>query len=262
MHSTPLILSEVAARTCYDSFDKSEEAPVRDFKRNACEFSSDIEESALLHELVNVFHHGSIAEHINFTFSIEGMSRGVLQEFARTRIAGLSVKSTRYTGSTVLNVFNACKLNSEYFEAMLPDELFTVRGSALKLEKHSLFDKLHLQFSELGEEEWLKLTTTSTQREVLKTWEDAPEWVEAAVFNNLQATKQKRNAYDPFKWTVTDMWACDLVWTINARSLKNFLKLRDSGAAWFMIQVLAQEVKRSIPVKYHNILWKTNQKEK
>lgn len=36
-------------------------------------------------------------KHINYTFYIENISRALLQELARHRIASLSVKSTRYT---------------------------------------------------------------------------------------------------------------------------------------------------------------------
>ena len=41
--------------------------------------------------------HGSILEHINLTYSIEGLSRACLQELARHRLISLSVESTRYT---------------------------------------------------------------------------------------------------------------------------------------------------------------------
>ena len=41
--------------------------------------------------------HGSVLEHINLTYSIEGLSRACLQELARHRIISLSVESTRHT---------------------------------------------------------------------------------------------------------------------------------------------------------------------
>ena len=41
--------------------------------------------------------HGSVLEHINLTYSIEGLSRACLQEFARHRLISLSVESTRHT---------------------------------------------------------------------------------------------------------------------------------------------------------------------
>ena len=41
--------------------------------------------------------HESVLEHIVFTFDISNISRALLQEFARHRIASLTVKSSRYT---------------------------------------------------------------------------------------------------------------------------------------------------------------------
>ena len=39
-----------------------------------------------------------------------------------------------------------------------------------------------------------------------------------------------------------------MVVTFNIRSLKNYFDLRDSGAAWFQIQWLAEEMKKVTPV--------------
>jgi thymidylate synthase (FAD) len=41
--------------------------------------------------------HGSVLEHVNYTWDIDGISRACLQELARHRHQSLSVKSTRYT---------------------------------------------------------------------------------------------------------------------------------------------------------------------
>lgn len=41
---------------------------------------------------------------------------------------------------------------------------------------------------------------------------------------------------------------------MNLRSLKNYLKLRDSGAAYFQIRWLAQAVKEATPNKYLELL--------
>jgi len=41
--------------------------------------------------------HSSVLEHIVMSFNIDGISRALLQELVRTRIASYTVKSTRYT---------------------------------------------------------------------------------------------------------------------------------------------------------------------
>ena len=43
------------------------------------------------------FKHSSTIEHLVYTFDISGVSRALLQELSRHRIASYSVKSTRYT---------------------------------------------------------------------------------------------------------------------------------------------------------------------
>ena len=45
-----------------------------------------------------------------------------------------------------------------------------------------------------------------------------------------------------------------MVVTFNIRSLKNYFDLRDSGAAWFQIQWLAEEMKKVTPKKYLKLI--------
>ncbi|MDD2399945.1 MAG: FAD-dependent thymidylate synthase, partial [Sulfurovum sp.] len=83
MHHTPLEVCAHAIRTCWQSFDKSDEGGEKD--------------KALIDRVGNKFKHASTLEHLVYTFYIEGISRALLQELARHRMASLSVKSTRYT---------------------------------------------------------------------------------------------------------------------------------------------------------------------
>ena len=54
------------------------------------------DEEKLLRNIIKL-NHGTILEHIYFTYSIKGLSRACLQELARHRHITLSVESTRYT---------------------------------------------------------------------------------------------------------------------------------------------------------------------
>ena len=45
-----------------------------------------------------------------------------------------------------------------------------------------------------------------------------------------------------------------MVITFNIRSLKNYFDLRDSGAAWFQIQWLAQKMKEVTSMKYLKLI--------
>ena len=88
-----------------------------------------------------------------------------------------------------------------------------------------------------------------TMREKVENRGDAQ-----ALFEKLQEGKKKRNVGDKFKHIVSDNWKVDMVATFNIRSLKNYFDLRDSGAAWFQIQWLAQAMKEVTPVKYLKLI--------
>jgi thymidylate synthase (FAD) len=74
------------------------------------------------------------------------------------------------------------------------------------------------------------------------------------LFEAFQMGKKKRNVGDGFKHIVSDNWKVDMVVTFNIRSLKNYFDLRDSGAAWFQIQWLAQAMKEVTPIKYLKLI--------
>lgn len=89
LHFTPIIIAVKAIRTCYNSCDKSDELGEKDIK--------------LLQSIIKNKHLSTI-EHISYNFKISGISRALLQELARHRVASLSVKSTRYTLRELKNV--------------------------------------------------------------------------------------------------------------------------------------------------------------
>ena len=113
MNVSGLGVAEIAARTCYDSFANSENDCIKDFDTVKKAYGEDltespihdIESSDLLSNLAWVHHHHSIIEHGLISYLIEGTSRGVLQEHARHRLQAISVRSTRYTMSSVINAF-------------------------------------------------------------------------------------------------------------------------------------------------------------
>lgn len=89
LHFTPIMIAVNAIRTCYNSCDKSDELGEKDIK--------------LLKSII-ANNHTSTIEHISYNFKISGISRALLQELARHRLASLSVKSTRYTLRELKNV--------------------------------------------------------------------------------------------------------------------------------------------------------------
>ncbi len=254
LRESGLGVAEIAARTCYDSFENSENEAIKNAMRDMdLDAINSIESSDLLSNLAWVHHHHSIIEHATLSYLVQGTSRGVLQEHARHRVQSISVRSTRYTMSGIINAFVASLEAQDQFEffleRLLEFDMFVITDrDYLEIEIRSIFDKLHLQY---------KKDASLIQNAVAKSSLGYLEEFKGdakSLFDALQNGKKKRNVGDGFKHIVTDNWKVDMVITFNIRSLKNYLDLRDSGAAWFQIKWLAQEIKKATPVKYLSLI--------
>jgi len=186
MHHTPLQVCAHAIRTCWQSFDKSDDGGEKD--------------KALIDRVGNKYKHASTLEHLVYTFYIQGVSRALLQELARHRMASLSVKSTRYT----LKELKEC----EPFE--LDD--FEAASKFIVLTGNSDVDSAGI-----------------------------------AALNNLQALLKKGISNDIAKYALVESYKTELTWTINARSLQNFLALRSSKSALWEIRDLAKAIFNELP---------------
>ena len=260
IQSTGIGVAEAAARTCYDSFSNSENEVIQNIEHNLpdapmCDAINSIEDSSLLDDLAWTYFHHSILEHANLSYLVRGTSRGVLQEHARHRIQAISVRSTRYTMSSVINAFIASlqdKDPKEFFiEKLLGlNMLVTTDEEYNRIEIGCMFDKLLLQSKTM--EDFYDTAVAKSSLELLETHKENAE----ALYEALQSGKKKRNVGDAFKHIVTDNWKVDMVVTFNLRSLKNYLTLRNSGAAYFQIRWLAQEMMRVTPQKYLDLIIK------
>ena len=254
LQQSGLGVAEIAARTCYDSFENSENECVKiameDLDTDAV---NNIEDSDLLSNLAWVHHHHSIIEHATLSFLVQGTSRGVLQEHARHRLQAISVRSTRYTMSSVINAFVASLQEEKSFnfflKTLLSLDLFVINDKDyLTIEVRAIYDKLLFQYSR--DENFISNAIAKSSLPFLETHKDNA----SALYNALQCGKKKRNVGDGFKHIVSDNWKVDMVVTFNIRSLKNYFDLRDSGAAWFQIQWLAEEMKKVTPKKYLKLI--------
>ncbi|MHB0994380.1 MAG: FAD-dependent thymidylate synthase [Sulfurovum sp.] len=247
-------VAEIAARTCYDSFENSENACIKEAMNTLdTQAINAIDDSDLLSNLAWVHHHHSIIEHATLSYLIQGTSRGVLQEHARHRLQAISVRSTRYTMSSVINAFVASLQDNDgfgfFFETLLSLNLFVITDREyLSIEIRSIYDKLYFQYQK--DVAFLENAVAKSSLPYIESFkQDAP-----ALFTALQNGKKKRNVGDGFKHIVTDNWKVDMVVTFNIRSLKNYFDLRDSGAAWFQIQWLAEAMKEVTPLKYLKLI--------
>jgi len=254
LQQSGLGVAEIAARTCYDSFENSENDCVKNAMQdlNTHEINN-IDDSDLLVNLAWVHHHHSIIEHATLSYLIQGTSRGVLQEHARHRLQAISVRSTRYTMSSVINAFVASLESQDGFsfflEKVLALNLFIVTDETyLAIEIKTMYDKLMFQYQKDND-----FITNAIAKSSLPLIE-ACRGDSQTLFEAFEMGKKKRNVGDGFKHIVSDNWKVDMVVTFNIRSLKNYFDLRDSGAAWFQIQWLAQAMKEATPLKYLKLI--------
>ncbi len=189
MHHTPLDVCAHAIRTCWQSFDKSDEGGEKD--------------KALIDRVGNKFKHASTLEHLVYTFYISGVSRALLQELARHRMASPSVKSTRYT---LKELKNAEPFDENDYEGA---EKFIV------LTGNNLVDTASIK-----------------------------------ALNNLQYILKEGIGNDLAKFCLPESYKTELTWTINARSLQNFIELRSNKAALWEIQTMARELFSVLPTEH------------
>jgi len=258
LQESGLGVAEIAARTCYDSFENSENEAIKNaMKYLDLEAINTIADSDLLSNLAWVHHHHSIIEHATLSYLIQGTSRGVLQEHARHRLQAISVRSTRYTMSSIINAFVASLEADEMFlfflEKVFDLNLFIITDKEyLIIEIRTIFDKLMFQYER--DQNFIVSAIAKSSLDFLEQNRGNAQ----KLYIALESGKKKRNVGDKFKHIVSDNWKVDMVVTFNLRSLKNYFDLRDSDAAWFQIQWLAQEMKKVTPLKYLKLIDKTH----
>ncbi|MEA2091864.1 MAG: FAD-dependent thymidylate synthase, partial [Campylobacterota bacterium] len=119
-----------------------------------------------------------------------------------------------------------------------------------RIEISAMFDKLEYQQAKV--EDFKEIAIAKSSLPFLQEFKGEAE----GLFCALEAGKKKRNVGDAFKHIITDNVKVDMVVTFNLRSLKNYFTLRDSGAAFFQIRWLAQEMMRVTPSKYLDLIVK------
>jgi len=193
MHHTPLEVCAHAIRTCWQSFDKSDEGGEKD--------------KALIDRVGNKYKHASTLEHLVYTFYIKGVSRALLQELARHRITSLSVKSTRYTLKELKN------------QEPFAEDDYSRASQFIVLTENQFVDTASIK-----------------------------------ALNNLQEILKMGTSNDIAKFCLPESYKTELTWTINARSLQNFIELRSSKSALWEIQILTKSLFQALP-KEHQYLF-------
>ena len=205
-----------AIRTCWQSFDKSDEGGEKD--------------KELIDRVGNKFKHASTLEHLTYTFYISGVSRALLQELARHRMASPSVKSTRYT-------LKELKDESSFTDGMSMVELKTKYTS-----KADVYSDKHM---------------VRASKYLVWTDELGVDFSSIVALENLRIMLIEGVSNDRAKYCLPESYKTELTWTINARSLQNFIYLRSSKSALWEIRDLANKLYDILPEE-HRYLFKNS----
>ncbi len=165
-------------------------------------------------EMLSELGHESPVEHAVFTFGIEGVSRALLAQITRHRIASFSVQSQRY-------------VDKSGFDFVIPPEIAKIPEAMEEYEAAMREDAEH--YAKLKE----ILSKAHYERLIA---EGKPE-AEAKKVAEKAANEDARFVLPN---------ACDtrMIITMNVRSLWNFFKLRCCNRAQWEIRELATEMLR------------------
>lgn len=204
---TPMPQHVVAcgAKLCYSSADIS----------HVQEGLTDEKVDSFLHMLSDLGH-GSVFEHACFTFGIEGVSRSLLAQLTRHRIASYSVKSQRY-------------VREGQFSYVIPPEI-----EALPEAK-----ELYLKAMEDDQRTYDRLTELLKQKHI-------QENLAQGMSEKQAAQKAEKQAIEDARFVLPNACETQLVMTINARSLFNFFSERCCNRAQWEIRALAIEMLRLV----------------
>ena len=164
----------------------------------------------LLTKVGKHYKHESVLEHISFNWLIDGSSRLELQEHIRHRVASATVTSSRYTMKAYAN------------EILSMNNDFMVHGINHKRLK-DFIDKHHCMPDVLKKNQ----STYTSMYDIL---------------HNFAITYHDSGA-DVAKYFLLESLRTSFVWTINLRSMLNFLELRMAKAAHFEIRHIATMMK-------------------
>ncbi|MBQ7032808.1 MAG: FAD-dependent thymidylate synthase [Clostridia bacterium] len=198
-------LVAAAAKLCYSSAGITE---VMD--------KLDAEKTEKFLQMLSSIGHESPIEHVSFTFGIEGVSRSLLAQLTRHRIASYSVKSQRY-------------VTEGAFTFVIPPEI----------EKNEQAKEIYLAAMQRDQEDYDALTEILFNKhfaDMLKNGDD----------EKSAKTKAQKKAIEDARYVLPNACETKLMATFNARSLHNFFAHRLCERAQWEIRAMAEEMLRLV----------------
>lgn len=170
------------------------------------------DKTAAFVDMLSEIGHESPIEHASFTFGIEGVSRSLLAQLTRHRMASYSVQSQRYVAAN-------------QFEYVLPPEIAAIPEAAEEYRRAMEEDQAHYD----------RLTAILKEKHLSDNLADGMPEKEAARAAEKQAIEDAR-------FVLPNACATKIVMTMNARSLHNFFRHRCCNRAQWEIRSLAEEM--------------------
>ncbi len=179
------------------------------------------EKAASFVNMLSEIGHESPIEHASFTFGIEGVSRSLLAQITRHRIASYSVQSQRY-------------VREKAFEYVLPPAIAEI-PEALELYEESM----------KADQEYYERIAALLKEKHTK------DLVESGMAETDAVKKAEKMAIEDARFVLPNACTTKMVVTMNARSLKNFFEHRCCNRAQWEIREIANEmlalVKKAAP---------------
>ncbi len=154
-------------------------------------------------EMLASLGHESPIEHITFTFGIEGVSRALLAQITRHRIASFSVQSQRYVKENI-------------FSFVTPPAIAEDAVALAKYEK--------------------------TMQDIFAAYQDLAATLEQKYIGQMDAKAAEKKAIEDARFVLPNACATKMIMTMNARSLLNFFRLRCCNRAQWEIRELATQM--------------------
>lgn len=160
--------------------------------------------------------HESPIEHVSFTFAVEGVSRALLAQITRHRIASFSVQSQRY-------------VRLDDFQFVIPPEV----------EADPQSKALFLEAMRKQGEEYLTLCASLQAKHTA-------ELLAQGLPEKEAVKKAEKLANEDARFVLPNACETKMMITMNARELKHFFALRCCNRAQWEIRALAEQMYRLV----------------
>lgn len=192
------------------------------------EIEENLEEKnvdSFLNMLMDLGHESPI-EHVSFTFGVEGVSRTLTHQLVRHRIASYSQQSQRY-------------VKLEQFEYIIPPSI----------EEDEKAKELFIRNMEEAQRSYNELSNILCDKHYNR-------YIEEGLSEREAKRKSEKKAIEDARYVFPNACETKIVFTMNARTLLNFFRLRCCNRAQWEIRELAikmlEELKKVYPVLFKN----------